>query len=164
MVAGIAFLLQGLISYVYPGLRLPLRVMVPGCALAILVIFVWRIVFSAYVLQVVGRDRVLLVGATPLLGEIGRHIEEHPEKGSQVIGYVTGENPPGTRLAGGEVLGGYSRSCGRLSKPHGPIASWWACRSGPMGCRWPSCWICDTPGKPWKKPPAPTRKWPGGFA
>jgi exopolysaccharide biosynthesis polyprenyl glycosylphosphotransferase len=107
MVAGIAFLLQGLISYVYPGLRLPLRVMVPGCALAILIIFVWRIVFSTYVLQVVGRDRVLLVGATPLLGEIGRYIEEHPEKGSQVIGYVTGENPPGTRQAGGEVLGGY---------------------------------------------------------
>ena len=106
MVAGIAFLLQGLISYVLPGLDLPLLVMAVGCPLAILVIFVWRIVFNAYVLEVVGRDRVLLVGAAPLLAEIARHMQEHPEKGSQVIGYVTGESPPGTLLAGGAVLGG----------------------------------------------------------
>ena len=106
MVAGIAFLLQGLISYAYRPLRMPLRVMVPGCALAILASFVWRVVFGAYVLQVVGRDRVLLVGALPLLEEIGRYLRKHPEKGSQVVGYVTGEQPPGTVLEGGEVLGG----------------------------------------------------------
>jgi exopolysaccharide biosynthesis polyprenyl glycosylphosphotransferase len=106
MVAGIVFLVQGLFSYVFPDLRVPLHVMVPGCALAILVIFVWRLVFSAFVLQVVGREKVLLVGATPLLGEVGRYMQEHPEKGSQVIGYVTGDDPPGTHLAGGEVLGG----------------------------------------------------------
>ena len=108
MVAGIAFLLQGLIAYASPSLRVPLHVMVPGCVLAILIVFVWRIVFSAYALQVVGRDRVLLVGATPLLGEIGRYILEHPGKGPQVIGYVTGDNPPGTQLAGGEILGGFA--------------------------------------------------------
>lgn len=108
MVAGIAFLLQGLIAYAFPDLRLPLHVMVPGCALAILVVFAWRLFFSAYVLQVVGRDRVLLVGATPLLGEVGRHMQAHPEKGSRVIGYVTGEHPPGTQLPGGEILGGFA--------------------------------------------------------
>jgi len=105
MVVGIAFLLQGLISYIDPTLRMPLRVMVAGSAMAIPVIFVWRIVFSSYVLQVVGRDKVLLVGATPLLEEISRHIEEHPESGSKVTGYVTDENPPGTQLAGGTILG-----------------------------------------------------------
>jgi exopolysaccharide biosynthesis polyprenyl glycosylphosphotransferase len=108
MVAGIVFLSQGLISYVFPGLRLPLHVMLPGCALATLVVFLWRLVFSAFVLQVVGRDRLLLVGATPLLGEIGRHMQAHPENGSQVIGYVTGEDPPGTQLPGGAVLGGFA--------------------------------------------------------
>ena len=107
MVAGIVFLFQGLISYAYPSLRVPLHVMVPGCVLAILLIFVWRLVFSAYVLQVVGRDRVLLVGSTPLLAEIGRHMQAHPERGSQVVGYVTGDGPPGTQLAGGEILGGF---------------------------------------------------------
>jgi exopolysaccharide biosynthesis polyprenyl glycosylphosphotransferase len=108
MVAGIALLVQGLISYLDPNLRVPLRVMLPGTALAIAIIFVWRMVFSAYVLQVVGRERVLLVGATPLLCEIGRHIQEHPQTGSRVAGYVTDENPPGTRLAGGTILGGYA--------------------------------------------------------
>lgn len=106
MTAGIAFLLPGLTSYVYPGLRVPLRVMAPGCALAVLAIFGWRIVFSAYVLQVVGRDKVLLVGATAPLAELARHIQEHPERGSQVAGYVTGDFPPGTQLAGGAILGG----------------------------------------------------------
>jgi exopolysaccharide biosynthesis polyprenyl glycosylphosphotransferase len=105
MVAGIIFLLQGLISYVNPGLRVPLRVMLPGSAMAIAIIFGWRIVFSAYVLEVVGRDRVLLVGAAPLLEEIGRYLERHPDSGSQVTGYITDENPPGTQLAGGAILG-----------------------------------------------------------
>jgi exopolysaccharide biosynthesis polyprenyl glycosylphosphotransferase len=108
MVAGIVLLLEGLISYVSPDLRLPLRVMLPGCALAMAIVFVWRIVFSAYVLRVVGRKRVLLVGATSLLCEVGRQIQEHPAAGSQVAGYVTDEYPRGTRLAGGEVLGGFS--------------------------------------------------------
>ena len=106
MVAGIALVFQGMVSYVVPGLRLPLRVMLPGCALAVLVIFLWRIVFSTYVLHVVGRDKVLLVGAVGLLGEVARHIEENPEKGSQIAGYVTGDAPVGTELPGGTVLGG----------------------------------------------------------
>ncbi len=106
VVAGITLLLEGAISYALPYLRLPVNVMVLGCALAILFIFVGRLIFGAFVLRIVGRDRVLLVGATPLLAEIGRHMQAHPEKGSQVVGYVTGDNPPGTLLPGGEVLGG----------------------------------------------------------
>ena len=108
MVAGVVFLVQGLISFVDPGLRVPLRVMVPGSALAMAAVFAWRIVFSAYVLRVVGRERVLLVGSTPLLCEIGRHIREHPETGSQVTGYVTDDYPPGTHLAGGDILGAFA--------------------------------------------------------
>jgi exopolysaccharide biosynthesis polyprenyl glycosylphosphotransferase len=106
MMAGIIFLIQGLISYLNSDLRVPLRVMLPGTALAIAIIFAWRVIFSAYVLQVVERDRVLLVGATPLLEEIGRYLKEHPESGSQVAGYVTDDSPPGTQLAGGSILGG----------------------------------------------------------
>ena len=108
MVAGIALVFQGMVSYAIPGLRMPLRVMLPGCAMAVSVIFVWRIVFSAYVLRAVGRDKLLLVGTAPMLDEIARYVEEHPEKGPQVAGYVTGEAPVGTQLPGGAVLGGLS--------------------------------------------------------
>src|ERR1700688_4135030 len=45
LVMGIAFLLQGLVAYVLPGLRVPIRVMNWGSSVAIAAIFSWRIFF-----------------------------------------------------------------------------------------------------------------------
>src|SRR5438445_11177847 len=72
LVMGVAFLTQGLIAYLNAGLRVPIRVMVVGSALAVIAIFFWRVFFSAYALQVVGRDRLLLVGGSPLLEAIAK--------------------------------------------------------------------------------------------
>src|SRR5438132_8759089 len=88
LVMGIAFLSQGLIAYLNPNLRVPIRVMLWGSSIAVVAIFSWRIFFSAYAIKVVGRDRLLLVGGSPLLEDIGRHIAEHPESGLDVAGYV----------------------------------------------------------------------------
>ena len=71
LVMGVAFLTQGLIAYLNANLRVPIRVMVVGSAIAVIAIFFWRVFFSAYALQVVGRDRLLLVGGSPLLEDIG---------------------------------------------------------------------------------------------
>jgi sugar transferase (PEP-CTERM system associated) len=79
--------------------------MVLGSFLAAAAIFAWRVFFSAHVLRVVARDRLLLVGASPLLEDIGKHVEEHPETGLQVVGYVGDREETGTALAGGKVLG-----------------------------------------------------------
>jgi hypothetical protein len=57
------------------------------------------------VLRVVARDRLLLVGASPLLEDIGKHVEEHPETGLQVVGYVGDREETGMAMAGGKVLG-----------------------------------------------------------
>jgi len=105
LVIGIAFLFQALVGYVDAGLRVPIRVMVLGSFLAAAAIFAWRVFFSAHVLRVVARDRLLLVGASPLLEDIGKHIEEHPETGLQVVGYVGDREETGTAMAGGKVLG-----------------------------------------------------------
>ena len=105
LVIGIAFLFQALVGYVNAGLRVPIRVMVLGSFLAAAAIFAWRIFFSAHVLRVVARDRLLLVGASPLLEDIGKDIEEHPETGLQVVGYVGDREVTGTAMAGGKVLG-----------------------------------------------------------
>jgi sugar transferase (PEP-CTERM system associated) len=105
LVIGIAFLFQGLVSYLNADLRVPIRVMVVGSFLATVAIFSWRVFFSAYVLRVVAQDRLLLVGGSPLLEDIGRHIEEHPETGLQVVGYVGYGQEAGTSLPGGKVLG-----------------------------------------------------------
>jgi sugar transferase (PEP-CTERM system associated) len=105
LVIGIAFLFQALVGYVDGGLRVPIRVMVLGSLLAATAIFAWRVFFSAYVLRVVAQDRLLLVGASPLLEDIAKHIEEHPESGLEVVGYVTDRERAGTAMAGGKVLG-----------------------------------------------------------
>ena len=103
VVLGAAFLLQGMIGYV-AGLRMPLSVMGFGSALAVAAIFLWRLFFSSYVLQMVGRERLLLVGNSSTLTEIASHIAAHPEKGLQVTGYVDDSDQPGAQRAGGKVL------------------------------------------------------------
>jgi sugar transferase (PEP-CTERM system associated) len=119
LVIGIAFLFQALVGYLDASLRVPIRVMVLGSFFAVTAIFAWRVFFSAFVLRVVARERLLLVGASPLLEDIGRHIEERPETGLQVVGYVGGHAEIGTDLAGGKVLGGMAslREIVQATKP-----------------------------------------------
>ncbi|MGD0872600.1 MAG: sugar transferase [Bryobacteraceae bacterium] len=105
LVMGVAILTQGFLSYLSPSQRVPIHVMVVGSALAMAGLFLWRIAFSAFALQVMGRDTLLLVGDSPLLVDIARHIEEHPELALQVTGYVADGYETGTPLPGGKVLG-----------------------------------------------------------
>jgi len=105
MVIGIAFMAQALVGYLDAGLRLPIRVMVLGSTLTVAAVFAWRIFFSAHVLRMVAQERLLLIGTSPLLEDIGKHIEEHPETGLQVVGYVGSGEEAGTAMAGGTALG-----------------------------------------------------------
>jgi len=105
LVMGAAFLVQGLLSYISPDLRVSARVMAIGSVLAIVAIYFWRVLFNMFALNVMGRDRLLLVGGSPLLEDIAKHLEEHPELGLEVAGYVDDAHQPGERLSGGKVLG-----------------------------------------------------------
>src|SRR5579871_5641525 len=105
LVMGVAFLLQGFVSYLDPNFRVPIRVMLMGSAFAVTAIFFWRLFFSKYAVQVVGRDRMLLVGGSPLLEDIGRHVEEHPETGLAIAGYVDDAHEIWSLLPGGKMLG-----------------------------------------------------------
>jgi sugar transferase (PEP-CTERM system associated) len=120
LVMGVAFLTQGFIAYLNSNLRVPIRVMVVGSSIAVLAIYFWRILFSTYAFQVVGRDHLLLVGGSPLLEEIGRHIHDHPETGLLVTGYIDDRHAPGAVLAGGKVLGAMSSLLDivRATQPH----------------------------------------------
>jgi sugar transferase (PEP-CTERM system associated) len=88
-IIGAAFLVQGMVSYVDRSLRMPLHVMVPGSAMALVGIYGWRVFFSSYVLRVVSADSLLLVGNSPLLADIAHYIAAHPEKGLKVVGCVS---------------------------------------------------------------------------
>jgi sugar transferase (PEP-CTERM system associated) len=105
LVMGVAFLAQGLISYASRALRMPIHLMVPGSFVAMLGIFSWRIVYSRYILGVVGAQRVLFVGGNPVIEAVGSHIAEHPELGLAVIGYVDDGVELGTERPGGKVVG-----------------------------------------------------------
>lgn len=102
---GWAFLLQGLISYLAPDLKAPMPVILWGSLITLAVLFLWRICFSAHALELLGRNRLLLVGSVPLLEEIGGYVAEHPELGLLVAGYVRDSEPIGAPLPGGNVLG-----------------------------------------------------------
>ena len=103
LVMGWAFLLQGLISYLVPALKLPVQVMLWGGLLALAALFLWRAFFSVFALQMLGRERLLLVGPHSLLEDIGAHVAEHPELGLQVAGYV--RDAQDAALPGGKILG-----------------------------------------------------------
>jgi sugar transferase (PEP-CTERM system associated) len=103
-VLGVAFLVQGGVNYVDHDLRMPLHVMVPGSAFAVIAIFGWRVLFSSVVLKAMGGDRLLLVGNSPVLQEIAEHITGRPEKGLTVIGVVT-DDPEGIREHDAKYLG-----------------------------------------------------------
>ena len=105
LVIGSTFLLQGFVSYINQDYRVPIRVMVVGNLVAVLGVFGWRVFYSRYALQVVSQENFLLVGGSPLLEDIGTHIQVHPESGCQVSGYVDDVHEAGALLAGGKVLG-----------------------------------------------------------
>ncbi|HXM42728.1 MAG TPA: sugar transferase [Bryobacteraceae bacterium] len=105
LVMGIALLAQGILGYVSDGLRLPLRLMLPTCAVLVLALFAWRVVYSVFVLRVVGPRRILLVGMSPLVAEMCGHIGAHPELGLQVIGYVDDGEARAAPPEGGAWLG-----------------------------------------------------------
>jgi sugar transferase (PEP-CTERM system associated) len=105
LVMGVAFLAQGFIAYLSADLRVPIRVMLIGSGVTLTGIYCWRIFYSAYALQLMGSDHLLLVGGSPLLEDIGRHVAEHPETGLVIAGYVDDRHEPGRKLAGGKVVG-----------------------------------------------------------
>jgi lipopolysaccharide/colanic/teichoic acid biosynthesis glycosyltransferase len=105
LVMGIALLAQGFLGYVNDGFRLPLRLMVPACAVLVAALFGWRVAYSVFVLRVVGAQRILLVGMCPLLLEMAGYIRARPELGLQVIGYLDDGEAAAAAQEAGKLLG-----------------------------------------------------------
>ena len=106
MALGGALVLESLINYADPGLRVPARVMFAAGALSAILVFSWRTVYGAFVLNAVGASRVLLVGDSPLFAELAARIRRSPELGLAVVGCLA--EGPGPS-AGIKRLGGLDR-------------------------------------------------------
>ncbi|HYL74904.1 MAG TPA: sugar transferase [Bryobacteraceae bacterium] len=87
-VFGIALMVQGLISYASPDLRFGRGIMLVGGLLSLVLLFAWRLLYSAYVSKVVGAERILFAGWTPVVQQIANHLARHPELGVAVQGYL----------------------------------------------------------------------------
>lgn len=81
IVTGVAFLAQGLISYLDSDLRVPVGVMLLGSAIAIPGIFLGRLVFGSFAGQMIPKTRLIMIGCSPILTQLQKWIEEQPEAG-----------------------------------------------------------------------------------
>jgi lipopolysaccharide/colanic/teichoic acid biosynthesis glycosyltransferase len=88
MAAGIAFLLQALISAVAPNLFVEFPVVLAGCSMSVVTLFAGRLLFSNYVVPRVANERLLLLGDSPLLDDIATYLERRPQLGIQVVGHI----------------------------------------------------------------------------
>ncbi len=103
LTAGFTLIAQGLLSYFSDSLRVPLRIMLPGCPAAVVCVFAWRLFYIAVVWKMAAQ-RILLVGSSPLLEEICAYAARQDDMGLEIIGYVNDgypdDGPKGAKTIG----------------------------------------------------------------
>lgn len=88
LAVGIAFVTQSVFSYANQDWTLPKWLMINGSAIAIVVAFLWRIMYTGVVLSAMGAERVLFIGSSPVVFETARHLGDQPELGMAVLGFL----------------------------------------------------------------------------
>ena len=88
LVMGATFIAEALMTYFGSAWALPRSVLLPGSALALASVFVWRILFSAAVRNRLGLQRVLFIGFPPAASTLSGYLDQHPETGFAPIGYL----------------------------------------------------------------------------
>ena len=105
LVIGLAFLVQALFAYIRrPEWSLPRWAMIFGSILALVVVPAWRLFYSRVILKVIGVQRVLFLGVSPVSQEIAAHLVARPEIGMSVLGYID-DSDAGADLPGGRIIG-----------------------------------------------------------
>jgi sugar transferase (PEP-CTERM system associated) len=105
VVMGTACIVQSFVNYLNANLRMPLHTLAPGASISMVGIYGWRVFFSSYLVRIMGGDRLLLVGNSPLLAEVAEHVRQHPEIGASVIGVVNDQPDYPGAPPGGKYLG-----------------------------------------------------------
>ncbi|MDQ6664617.1 MAG: sugar transferase [Acidobacteriota bacterium] len=104
-VFGIALVTQSLLSYAHQSWVLPRGLMIYGCAAALVAIFCWRLLYNAAVLQSIEPEKLLFVGADPVVREIAREIDAAPERAYATAGYIGDPADPEIEWTGAAWLG-----------------------------------------------------------
>jgi exopolysaccharide biosynthesis polyprenyl glycosylphosphotransferase len=105
---GAAFLFQALLSYAAPDLVLPKWIML-SASLALLVLLpLWRALYSAMLSNSLGAERVLILGGSPVARQVAARYAERPELNRTVVGFVASE-PDADQIKEAPVLGPVDR-------------------------------------------------------
>jgi len=95
-VMGIALLAQAVFTYLKLDWALPQRIVIRGGVLAFILLFGWRLLFSAAIRHKIGLRRVLFIGWSPVVADLIEHLNLNPQLGFTPIGYL---NPHETEQA-----------------------------------------------------------------
>ena len=90
-VMGVVLLAQAVFTYLKLDWALPQRIVIRGGVLAFIVLFGWRLLFSAAIRHKIGLRRVLFIGWSPVVADLIEHLNLHPELGFTPIGYLSPE-------------------------------------------------------------------------
>src|SRR5262249_42172203 len=65
--------------------------MLLGSGLVMVFLPLWRIFYAQVVMNILGAERLIFIGGSPLLGQIADWLREHPELNMRVVGYLADE-------------------------------------------------------------------------
>ncbi|MCX6595916.1 MAG: sugar transferase [Acidobacteria bacterium] len=104
---GMAFLFQAVLNYVAPQMLVSRWVMLVGSLLSLIVMPVWRVIYSNEVTKAVAAQRILFIGANPVIMEIAAEIDRSPELGLRYAGFLSDDPIPEleTLAPGAAILG-----------------------------------------------------------
>jgi exopolysaccharide biosynthesis polyprenyl glycosylphosphotransferase len=85
---GAAFISQAFVTYISRGWSLPKWLMIYGSAIALILLFGLRVLFSATMGRVMGAQRVLFLGRSPIIFQVADHFFDHPESGFRPLGFL----------------------------------------------------------------------------
>lgn len=105
MIFGLAFLAQALLSYVDRTLILGRWHMIVGSGLGLVILPLWRMAYSEMVFTLLGREKVIFLGDSPLTLELGRYLRRRQEFALEPAGYLAPKPSPGAEEILGEWLG-----------------------------------------------------------
>jgi lipopolysaccharide/colanic/teichoic acid biosynthesis glycosyltransferase len=88
LVIGVTFIAQALISYWSLDYALPRAVLIPGSVLALVCVFLSRVLFSLAIRNKVGGRRLLFIGLSPTVVRLADYLSRYAEFGLIPIGYL----------------------------------------------------------------------------
>jgi len=105
LIIGMAFIVQAFFSYAQLPVRMPRQAMLLGSFVCMVILPLWRTIFSKLALQVLGAERVLFVGTHALQLRVAEFLEERPEYAMRPFGFVTEKDSRQDRCGSYPVLG-----------------------------------------------------------